>query len=112
RVREPFRTREKDLLDAQAHRRFQLRPDAFERQKAERPDVWPAAVEAMGAGDIAQRSRDLEPQVVEVSKLHLRLCHIRASSPTPRVAALAVARAPIPPEGRHQSAGCNCACPE
>ena len=79
RVQERLPARENHLLDAQAHRRFQFRPDAFERQKAERPDIRPAAVEAMRAGDIAKGPRNLEPQVVEVLKLDLGLRHVRSS---------------------------------
>ena len=94
RVQERLPAREKDLPDAQAHRRFHFRPHAFERQKAERPDIRPAAVEAMRTGDIAKGSRNLEPQAVEVFKLDLGLCHLRASPPTLRVTALALAGLP------------------
>ncbi len=65
-MQERLAAREEDLADAAADGSGDGLVDGGARHVAEGPDVRAAVVEAVRAGEVAQRAAHLQPQVVEV----------------------------------------------
>src|SRR5579884_836080 len=89
-MKERLTPREEDFLYPGAGCIFNLAPHPVSIEKPKGPDVGPAVVEAVRAGDVAERSAHLKPEVVEMAKDDLWKIHAsvisapRASSAWPR----------------------------